>query len=149
MDSNWFDIEIITTTKKKWNVSLLFVFPILFIVSILLNSTLYYILCILWAVITFFLLLYDYIQSKSLVTLSTKLLFKDDSFSIMTDDSNMNRQIKKEEVTNITFDKKKNHIQILQKDKILYEFTVNAKTLDELLDTFSCFGYKCDIVAYI
>ncbi len=149
MSNNWFDIEIITTTRKKWNLSVLIIFPILLLFSFFVNSKLFYILFIIWAVIAWIFLLYDYFHSNSIVNLSTKILFKDDSFSIITDDNEINLQIKKEDVTNIEFDKKNNHIKILKEDKILYEFDVKPKTLDELIDTFGCFGYKCDITSYI
>ncbi len=149
MTNNWFDIEIVTTTKKKWNISIIIIFPLLIILSILTFHTKYYFLFLIWIVIACGFLVYDFIHSKSLIELSTKLLFKDDCFNIVIEDNNFNLEIKKEDVTNIKFDKKTNHVVILKKDKVLYEFNVKAKTLDELIDTFNSFGYNCEISEYI
>lgn len=149
MGNNWFDVEIVTTTTKKWNLAVLIIFSLLLIISFLVNSKFFYIVVIIWAIVAWLLLLYDFFHSKSIICLSTKLLFKDDSFTIITDDNSIHMQIKKEDVTRILFDKKTNQIHIMQKDKVLCEFNVKPKTLVELIDTFNCFGYQCDIASYI
>ena len=149
MTNNWFDIEITTTTKKKWNISIIIIFPLLIILSILTFHTKYNYLFIIWIVIAAIFLIYEFIHSKSLVELSTRLLFKDDCFDIVIEDNHFKLEIKKEEVTNIRFDKKTNHVVIFNNDKILYEFNVKSKTLDELIDTFNSFGYNCEISEYI
>ncbi len=149
MKNNWFDIEIVTTTAKKWNLSLIFVFIIFLILCFIIKAKFFYVLFVLWALMVIAFLVYDFFHSKSIVFLSTRLLFKDDCFSIITDDQSINLQIKKEDVTCVFFDRKLNLIKILSGDRVLYEFIVTPKTLDELIDTFNCFGYKCDIASNV
>ncbi len=149
MKNNWFDIEIVTTTTKKWNLYIILVFSLFLLISIIINTQFFYVIFAIWALFAIAFLVYDFFHSKSIVYMSTRLLFKDDSFSIISDDKSTNLQISKKDVTQIYFNRKINQIRILNGDRVLYEFVVKPKTLDELIDTFNCFGYKCDIASDI
>lgn len=149
MDNNRFDIQIVTKSVKKYNIYILLVFTILIFLNFLIISTTYNYLVVIWSIIACIALVYDYKHSKSVVLLSTELLFNDNGFSIKINDNNFNLQLKKDDITNIVFNKKNNHILVYQKDKVLCDFYVKHKSLDDLYDIFNSFGYKCELSSYI
>ncbi len=149
MENNWFDVEIVTTSKKKWNLAIITIFPLLLILSIVFISSKYYFLFLIWIVVAGLFLLYDYMHSNSIVEQATRLLFKDNSFSIITEYEHFKLELKKEDVTCVQFDRKNYHIAIIQKDKVLFEFTVKPKIFDDLYDTFNSFGYNCETKSFI
>jgi len=149
MDNNRFDIQIVTKTVKKYNIYLIFVISILLILNYLIISTTFNYLVFIWTIIACIALVYDYRHSKSIVVLSTELLFNDNGFSIKIDENNFNLQLKKEDITNIVFNKKNNHITIFQNENILCDFFVKTKSLDELYDIFNSFGYNCELSTFV
>ena len=149
MDNNRFDIQIVTTTVKKWNLYMFVIFLVLLVLSILIFSTTFQYLTIIWTIVAGIALIYEYKHSNSIVLLSTELLFNDDGFSIIIADNNFNLQLKKEDVTNIKFDKKTKHIYVFQDDQVLCDFFVRSKSLDDLYDIFNSFGYKCELDSYV
>lgn len=149
MTNNRFDIQIVTKTVKKYNIYILIVFSILLVLNFIIISTTFNYLVVVWTIVACIALIYDYKHSKSIVMLSTELLFNDDGFEIKIDDNNFNLQLKKEDITNIWFNRKNNHIIVFQNEKILCDFCVKAKSLDELYDIFNSFGYKCELSDFI
>lgn len=149
MENNKFDVEILTTTNKKWNLYIIVIIVLLLILCVFSISTKFYIPILIWLAIAGLFLFYEYKHSKSIVELATKLLFNDDGFSIVIDDNNFKLQLKRENITKIRFDKKTNHIMIYQNEDILYQFLVKPKSLLELYDVFSSFDYKCELTEVI
>ena len=144
MEKNRFDVQIVTKTVKKYNIYLLLIFSILLVLNFIIISTTFNYLVFLWTIVACIALIFDYKHSKSIVLLSTELLFNDDGFSIKIDDNHFNLQLKKKDITSIKFDKKNNHIFVFQNEKVLCDFCVRSKSLSELYDIFNSFGYKCE-----
>ena len=122
MDNNRFDIQIVTTTVKKYNIYIFVVLLILLIINFWIISTAFNYLVLLWTIIAILALIYEYKHSKSLLLLSTTLLFNDDGFSIIIEDEHFNLKLKKEDVTSIQFNQKTNHIIDFLFDKHKYDW---------------------------
>ena len=74
MTNNRFDVEILVTTKKKWNIYIIVIFVLLLFLSVFSISNQYYLLILIWAVVAAIFLLYQYKHSKSLIELSMVFL---------------------------------------------------------------------------
>lgn len=147
MENNRFDIQIVTTTVKKYNIYIFVVLFILLIINFWIISTAFNYLVLLWTIVAIFTLIYEYRHSKSLLLLSTELLFNDDGFSIIIEDEHFHLKFKKEDITSIQFNQKTNHIYVFQKDNILCNFSVQEKSLNDLYDIFNSFGYNCEFTS--
>jgi len=147
MDNNRFDIQIVTTTVKKYNIYIFVVLLILLIINFWIISIAFNYLVLLWTIIAILALIYEYKHSKSLLLLATTLLFNDDGFSVIIEDEHFNLKLKKEDVASIQFNKKTNHIYVYQKENLLCDFIVTEKSLNELYDIFNSFGYNCEFTS--